>query len=190
MSIGLELTKSKLKRALLTLYFSDPDREYYVRELERVLGFSAANIYRDLVAFSISGLFISRKQGNLVYWGLNKNHPLYEEMKTIVFKTIGIEGSLRDIISKDKGINTAYIYGSFADGQETSDSDVDVLIIGRPDETQLMKEIGALEQKVGREINYTVYSVSDYRKKKEAKDSFIENIEAKARIIFKEKGKT
>lgn len=181
----IEITRSKLRKELLRLYFTNPEQEYYLRELERLSGFSAANIRRELLKLKKSGLFETRKEGNLVYYSLNKGYPLYDELKNIVFKTIGVEGALREIINMTKGIGVALIYGSFAAGEETGISDIDLLVIGKPDEEILMTKIDELEEKLKREINYTIYSRVEYHNRKRKKNSFIQNILTRPKILLK-----
>jgi len=45
----LQITKSKLREELLNLYFTNPNKRFYLRELERILGFSVGNIRRELI---------------------------------------------------------------------------------------------------------------------------------------------
>lgn len=184
-STMLDFSRSKLRRDLFRLYFSNPDRDYYLRELERLLGHSVANIRRELIKLEKAGVFIRQERGNLTYYGLNQGHPLYKELANIVAKTIGIEGSVRSIVARDTGIQAAFIYGSYAAGAQTADSDIDVLIIGRPDEQRLMAEIDALEKRIQRDINYTVYSFLEYRRRKKVKDSFIVNVIQRPKILLK-----
>jgi len=185
MSEIINITKSKLRRELLRLYFTNPEQEYYLRELERLLKFSVANIRRELLKLKRNGLFKSRKEGNLVYYGLNKEHPLYNEFKNIVFKTIGVEGALREIMDVVRGIDIAFIYGSFAAMKETGTSDIDLLIIGKSDEEELMTKVDELEKKLKREINYTIYSRAEYDDRKKNKDTFIQNILSRPKILLK-----
>lgn len=185
MLVVTEITRSKLRRELLSLYFTNSEREYYLRELERLLGFSVANIRRELLKLEKTGFFKSRKEGNLLYYSLNKNYPLYDEFKNIVFKTIGVEGALREIMNTTKGIEVALIYGSFAAGKETETSDIDLLIIGEPDEEKLMTNIDKLEEKLKREINYTIYSRIEYNNRKKKKDTFVQNILTRPKILLK-----
>lgn len=180
------ISKSKLRRDLFLLYFSNPDQEYYLRELERMLGYSVGNIRREIVKLEKSGLFFRRARGNQVYYVLNKDHALYKEISNVVTKTIGVEGAVRDIVATDPGIETAYIYGSYAAGTHSAQSDVDVLIIGDPDEPRLMREIDKLEKKVQREINYTIYSEEEYRRRLETGDSFIVNLNERPKIVLKD----
>ena len=52
------ITKSKLREDLLALYFTNPNKKYYLRELERILNFSVGNIRRELIKLKSTGLFL------------------------------------------------------------------------------------------------------------------------------------
>jgi len=165
--------KSKTRKALFRLFFTNPESEYYLRELERILYIPVSMIRKELIRLEEAGIFVSSRKGNLAYYFLNKSYPLFEEMKSIVFKTIGIKGLLKNIFEKIKGVEVAFIYGSFAKNEENAKSDIDLFVIGKVDEDKLVAETGKLEKVLKREINYSLYSKNDFRKKKKEKDSFI-----------------
>src|SRR4030065_1392410 len=142
-----KIFKSKTRKELFRLYFTNPDQEYYLRELERILRAPVSMIRKELTRLEEDGLFLSRKKGNLTYYLLNQSYPLFEELKSIVFKTIGIQGLLREMLGKMKGIEVALIYGSFAKREESAQSDIDLLVVGTPDDAGLTREIGKLEKK-------------------------------------------
>jgi len=170
------IKKSKLREDLLTLYFTNPDNKYYLRELERILNYSVGNIRRELIKLENTGLFLSENKGNQVYYYLNKSYPIFNELKNIIFKTFGVAKLLHDILIKFKGITHAFIYGSFAKGEEREDSDIDLLIIGKINEDKLIDELNRLEKKLQREINYTLYSKDEFEEKKDKRNSFILDI--------------
>jgi len=178
------ITKSKLREELLALYFTNPDKKYYLRELERILKFSVGNIRRELIKLESAGLFLSENKGNLLYYYLNQSYPLFEELKSIIFKTSGVPKMLHDTLEKFKDIDWAFIYGSFAKGEERENSDIDFLIIGKVDEDKLIEEIGILERKLQREVNYAIYEKEDFNKKKKEDNSFILNILKEKKIFL------
>jgi len=170
------ITKSKTREKILQLFFSDIGKKYYLRELEKILSLSVANIRRELLSLEKTGLFKKEKVGNQVYYFLNKNSALFNDYKNIIFKTIGAEGTLRKELKKVKGIKRAFIFGSFAKNKEHSSSDVDLMIIGdNIDENELIKKITKLEQSFGREINYHLWGEQEFEKKAET-ESFIRSI--------------
>lgn len=180
----LSITKSKLREELLALYFTNPDKKYYLRELERILKFSVGNIRRELIKLKSTGLFLSESKGNLVYYYLNKSYPLFEELKSIIFKTSGAPKMLQNILEKFNDISQAFIYGSFAKREGREGSDIDLLIIGKVDEDKLIEEIGKLERKLQREINYSIYEKEDFNKKKKEGNSFILDILKEKKIFL------
>ena len=184
MLVSFSIGRSKVRQDILVVFFTHPNREHYLRELERLLGCSAGNIRRELLKFKAENLFKTRQAGNLIYYSVNEDHPLYHEIKTIVFKTIGVEGSLRDVLGKFKEIGAAFIYGSFASKSENSGSDIDVMIIGEPDISSLNQRICSLERKLGRDVNTTIYSLKEYRAKIRESSGFIRDVLNKPKIML------
>ena len=176
--------KSKARMALFRLYFTNPDKEYYLRELERILSTPVSIIRKELVALEKSGIFKLSKKANLCYYSLNKDYPLYAELKNIVFKTVGIQGTLTGLLSSIEGIETAFIYGSYAKSEANAKSDIDLFIIGAIDEDSLLPGINKLEETLHRDINYSLYSRKNFNKKKKENDSFIEDITENKKIFL------
>ena len=181
---ALCFARSKIRQELLALYFSNTGRRYYLRELERLLGYSAGNIRRELLKLQRDDLLKTQRIGNLLYYSLNQNHPLFEELKSIVSKTIGVEASLKAALSSLPNVKAAFIFGSFASKSERETSDVDVMIIGEPDVSLLNKKINELEKRLKREINPFVYSWRDYQAKKRGRSSFIVDLLRSSRIML------
>ncbi|MCL5774244.1 MAG: nucleotidyltransferase domain-containing protein [Firmicutes bacterium] len=185
MTVPLLNLNSKLRRRLLALFFTNPENRYYVRQLEGLLGFSAGNIRNELLRLKRENLFTTEQVGNLVFYKLNLKHPLYKEIKTILAKTIGVEGALREAFIPLSGIKSAFVFGSFAAGEEASGSDIDLLIIGLPDFKKIRGLVKKQEEVLQREINYHVYSPSEWQQKKEEKNSFLLNVLEKPKIFLK-----
>ena len=174
----LSIQKSKLREDLLTLYFTNPEKKYYLRELERIINHSVGNIRRELNKLEDAGLFLRENKGNQVYYYLNKSFPLFDELKSIIFKTSGVPQLLRNALAslKDKDIGYAFIYGSFAKKEEREDSDIDLLIIGEVNEDEMIKKINKLEKRLQREINYSIYSKEEFQTQKEKRNPFIMDV--------------
>ena len=181
---SLYIAKSNIRRDLLTLFFTNHSQSYYLRELQRTLGYSAGSIRRELLRFQKDGLFNTEKVGNLLYYSLNIKHPLFKELKSIVSKTVGVEGSLKKMLSSIGKIKVAFIYGSFAAKKEKASSDIDLMIVGNPDNSDLNKKIAELENKLKREVNPTIYSLEEYKIKKKAKSGFILNLLKSPKILL------
>jgi len=181
---SLYITKSKIRRDLLALLYADPSKRYYLRQLHRLLGYSAGSIRRELLRFQQDGLFHVEKAGNLVYYALDTHHPLFAEMKSIVSKTVGAENRLRKTLSAVSGIDMAFIYGSYAAKREKSSSDIDVMIVGEPDISKLNKAIRKLEGELGREISPVIYEGAEYETRKRDRGGFIREVLANPKIML------
>jgi predicted nucleotidyltransferase/predicted transcriptional regulator with HTH domain len=181
----LEITKSRLRQKLLTYFFTNPSASLYVREIASLLSVDPGNVSKELVKLKNSGILKSSVSGNQKYFSLNTQYPLYKELKSIIFKTTGAEGALRDIINNLKGVIVAFIYGSFANNRQNHSSDIDLLIVGSVNNDVLMGKIESLEKKLQREINYNVYSKVEFAGRIKAKDSFIMNLLDRPKIMLK-----
>lgn len=180
----IEITRSKLRKELLRYYFLHPGNRYYLRELERLLKFPVGNIRREMAKLKKLGLFISEKVGNLVYYSLNKNCPLYNEIKNIVLKTIGVGDIFRERLQKLEGIEYALIYGSFAKGEEIASSDIDVMIIGEVSPDKLTSALHEVEDQIGRTVNYVSFSRKEVKQRIKRKNHFILNVLKDKKIMI------
>ncbi|OIO72360.1 MAG: hypothetical protein AUJ85_10460 [Elusimicrobia bacterium CG1_02_37_114] len=149
-----------------------------------MLGLDPGNLSKELTELEKDGVFISHVRGRIKLYRLNKNYSFFNELKIIVSKSIGIEGSIRNVLEKIERIEIAIIYGSFASGKETSDSDIDVFIIGNPDDNILNKKISKIEKDIGREINYIVWPRKEVEKKLREKNSFLKEIFTSRKIFL------
>lgn len=177
------LIRSKVRKKIFSLLFTNPQKKYYFRELQRLIGGSPGSLLRELNYLVEGGILEDEFRGNLRFFRVNKNHPLFPELKSIVLKTEGIVGKIKDSFLKEPKIKAAFIYGSFAQGDETSASDVDLMIVGEPDLTNLRRRIKRLENWFGREINYSVYSSKEFIQKKKKSD-FVNYILAEPKIVL------
>lgn len=161
---------------ILNIFFNNPDQEYYFRELAKILDKEPAYYQRQLNSLVDLGILQDERKGNMRFFKLNKDYYLFSELKSIISKTIGLEFNLKKLTDKLSGIEAAFIFGSMASGQENTNSDIDLLLIGQTNQDVLVKELSKLENKLSREINYHLISHSEIIKKIKNKDSFFINI--------------
>jgi len=179
------LFSSKLRIKLLDVFLRSPNARFYIRELERKIKEEAKNVSRELKNLEALGLLISEKQGNLKYYSVNENFFLYPELKAVIFKTTGVQGLLKEALERLKGIETAFIYGTYATGKESESSDVDIMIIGKPDLTELNEVISDLEEKLNREINYMCFDQEEFKERRKAGNAFINEVLSGEKIMLK-----
>ncbi len=179
------LTKlfSSTRAELLGLFFNNPDDKFYLREIARHIGKDAAGIKRELDNLVRMGLLAKEKRGVQKYYFVNKHSPIFSEMKGLIFKTTGVQGAMKASLSRLKGVKAAFIYGSYAKGSEKEDSNINLMVIGQANITELNDMVMGLEEKLQREIDYLVFDEQEYRKRKESKDPFVREL-LKGKKIF------
>ena len=168
--------KSKITEKLLGYYFLNPHAKNYTNELARKLEVDPGNLDRKLKELESEGLFISQRQGNLKYFELNKNYPLFEEVKKWYKLKYGLEKRLRDTLEKLNGLKEAYIFGSYAKNSFGPESDVDILLIGSHSSIEAKRTLAQVENESKREFNLLDMTEKELRERKKFKDEFIMDI--------------
>jgi predicted nucleotidyltransferase len=148
------LGRSKIRKKIILLFVYNQRKEFYLSEIARQVKTSAGTTQRELNKLLAQDFISFKKRGNLNIYRLNESYPLLREIEAIVQKTFGIEAELRNELGKMKGVNFAFLFGSFVEGSFKSDSDIDLFIIGTADEDAVYKTVQKVEDLVGREINY------------------------------------
>jgi predicted nucleotidyltransferase len=94
-------------------------------------------------------------------------------LKGLVLKTIGVFGEIKSALGTLPGIKHAFIFGSYARGEENAQSDIDLMIVGNVDIEKIDERMAELEKKVGRSINYLTFDSREFSRKRKKKDGFI-----------------
>jgi len=168
--------RSKTRQRLLAYYVGNPTARLHLRHLAERLNVDPSNLSKELARLEREGLFRSEVSGRQKYFQLNREYPLFAEVRSIVSKTIGAPSVLAQCLKKIEGIEEAYLYGSFANNQQDARSDIDVLVIGTPPEQVLAEAIRKIEEQLGREVNYTVLTRREFDSRRTRKDAFLENV--------------
>lgn len=179
--------KSRLRRALLGYFCTNPEARLYLRQAACLLGEDPGNLSKELAHLAGMGIFNSSLSGKQRYYSLNKQYPLFNELKSVVFKTIGVQAALKEIVVSIPGLAKAFIYGSFARDEEKTSSDIDILLVGNFSEDEFIKKLTPLESKLQREINYTIYSPQEFAKKMKIKGGFLNEVLKTKLILLKGK---
>lgn len=167
--------KSKTQQGIARLLFSNEDKKFYLSEIARIVAASPGTTQRELEKMLKTGIIRSEMADNRHYYFANKQDPIFFDVQNIIRKTIGIEAELRSAMSRISNVEFAFIFGSYAKGDFGGNSDVDLFIIGNPNEDKLITKISKMEKEISREINYHIYGAAEFRKKIK-KDSFLQNI--------------
>jgi predicted nucleotidyltransferase len=183
-SILDELLTSRTRGRLLTIFLTHPGEEYFLRELVRYAGLSLRAVQHELARLERLELVQSRRHGQHKYYRANEHHPLFADLKRIVYKTTGLGDVLREALEPIKGIQVAFIYGSIAKGNERPTSDVDLLLIGTADADNLHEGIRRAEETLGREVSYVTMSPAEWRERRALRDAFMAEVARSPKIFL------
>lgn len=166
------------QQKVLGLLFGQPDRSFFVTEIMGLAKAGSGAVQRELQRLERAGLVSVQMHGNQKHYQANRKSPLYDEICSIVQKTVSLEDPLRAAVESLPGsVHLALIYGSVAKRTDTSASDIDVLIVA--DELTLEDVYAALspvEQLLGRKINPTLYTREEFDRRRTRGNSFLKRV--------------
>lgn len=158
--------------------FGQPERSYHLSELRRLTSLGSASLQRELNRLVEADLVRSERVGNMRRFQANPQSPVYSELVSLTRKTLGVEPLLREaLLPLAPDLKAAWVYGSVAKQTDTAQSDIDVMLIG---ENLLLGNIlellVPLEVQLGRKINPTCYTPTDFERRRAEPDSFVNRI--------------
>jgi predicted nucleotidyltransferase len=133
--------------------------------LSKELGLTFSVVYKEIENLKSLGLVTEERKGKLRLFTINKNSVIYDELRKLLFKTAALGQKLKASLPELEKAKYALIYGSVARGEELETSDVDLLIIGDIAEENLIAGIRKVEKEIGREINYILWSETEFEKR-------------------------
>ena len=169
-----DLLFGRTRGAILALLYGRADQSFYTRQIAREVDASVGAVQRELENLSKVGLIIRSSVGSQVFYQANRNAPIFREMQALVNKTIGIFSVLRSALHPlAKRVLVAFVYGSVAREEETAQSDVDLMVVGKATLDEILSRLSSVEKNIGRPINPTVYSVEEFKSKLASGNHFL-----------------
>jgi predicted nucleotidyltransferase len=162
------------RSAILSALAAAGEEGLHLREIARRAKVNSKTAMRELHSLRDAGILISHEVGRQVIYRLNPNCPIYDELRSIIRKTVGLAGVLRSALEPfaDR-IDLAYIYGSHARGDEQPDSDVDLMIVGRVTLLELSPPLRKAGRILHRVINPILYTPEEYEQELKTDGSFV-----------------
>ncbi len=162
------------RTAILATLLQKPDEPRHVRDLARMTGVSPGALHRELTSLASFGVLRRSEVGRQVYFAADRQCPVFEDLAGLMRKTAGVVDVVRGALQPHSDrISAAFVYGSVAAGSETSQSDVDVMIIGDLTFAEAVQALAPVQQTVRREVNATVMKPAEFARKRKARDGFV-----------------
>lgn len=184
-SILEALFTSKARLEILKLFFLSSSERHYMRQVAALTGQPIRAVQRELERLKDAGLLESRREGKHRYFEVNRNSPVFLDLRSLFVKTAGLAPSLRDnLLQEVEDIRSAFIFGSYASGSESITSDLDLMVVGDITGRDLARALKPAREMFGREINAVIMPVDELRRKAAQGESFIINVLNEPKIFL------
>ena len=172
------------QQRVLGCLFGQPGRSFSISELIQTTGAGSGAVQRELARLSGSGLLSVEQLGKQKLYRANPASPIHDEIVAIVRKTFGLAMPLRDaLMPLADRLHAAFVFGSVAKGSDTASSDIDLMLVSDAlTYADAMAALHPLMERLGREINPTLYTRAELRKRIAEGNSFVTRVLAQPRL--------
>lgn len=195
-----QLFGSKTRVKLLQLFYSNPNRSFYVREITRKIDEQINSVRRELANLLNVGIITSDTSNNKVYYEVNQKYEFYPPLQEIFGGAAGrvrkstkttkpIDLPLHDEAADMKALGNVEVAALMGQFTRDESAGVDVLIVGNVNQNALNKYVTELERQEGKDLRYTVFSLEDFTYRLQIKDRFTSNVlRAKKQVLLDKPG--
>ena len=155
------LISSKTRVKLLIRLFFNPHTRSYLRELAKEFRVSTNSVREELNQLKRTRLLKSQKDGRQIYYMANEEHPLYQDLKSMVSKVMGIDRVIDGIVSRLGDLEKAYLIDDYAEGKDTGI--IDLLLVGNVNQHHLNDLSRKTERYIKRKIRSLVLSHDEFK---------------------------
>lgn len=185
-----QLFGSKTRVKLLQLFYSNPNRSFYVREITRKIDEQINSVRRELGNLLSIGIISSETNNNRLYYEVNQKFEHYAPLAAIfgggklnVTQKVATNNEADDIKTLGN-VEIALYTGQFTRDES---SGIDILIVGDVNPNKVQKFMAELEKKEGKELRYTVMTASEYNYRKQINDRFLNTVLASKHQVVVDK---
>ncbi len=183
MNVLAEILSSRTRAEVFRLLFGLHDVPLHLHEIKRQTGFAVATVRQELKRLARLGLVVPRKDGNRTYFTSNPSHPLFPEIRSLVLKTCGLADVLR-VALRTEDVRCAFVFGSMARGAATSESDLDLMVIGDLGLRRVSALLSGVGARLGREVNPHVLTPSEFARRRREGEHFVTSVLTTPRIFI------
>lgn len=173
-----------VRQRILSTILLTPARWWYLSDLARHLDTTPSTLQRELSNLVQAHVLKQRYEGKHTYFKADEECPFFPELRRLFLKTAGLADVLRDAFSPHQNqIQCAFIYGSIAQGEEVSGSDVDLMVVGDVGLSALALPLRRAQELLARPVNPTIFTPAEFKKKIEGRNHFLRNVLPKDKIF-------
>lgn len=169
----IRLLGNKNIMKILAFFFRNPTKEFSQVKLLKNIKIAKATLIKWLKLLVNEKIVLMKKIGVTNLYRLNNGNTFVKYLK-ILFTISELEPVKQ--ISKKYNLDI-YIYGSCARGENVEKSDIDLLVIGKPDRSNLIKEMNDTAEKINKEIRIQIFSKQEWSLMARNDPPFYERVE-------------
>jgi hypothetical protein len=154
------LITSKTRIKMLLRFFINSNATAYLRGLAEEFGESTNSIRHELNNLSRAGYLTSAEDGRTIVYRANTQHPLYQDLKNLVHKYLGIDKIIENIVTKLGDVKAAYIVGDYAIGRDSGT--IELLLVGNVDDVYLSRVVEKARNLIHRDITAGIQSEAEF----------------------------
>jgi predicted transcriptional regulator with HTH domain len=174
-----KLFTSGIRADIMSLLFNNPEEKFYVREISRLVSKNPSGVKRELDKLLKMDLVLTEREGNLKYFKVNRNSPLFPELKGLIAKSLGLPGALKSVLKASEA-KSAFIYGPYVNN--TNLPSLDLFVVS--DSNHIRRTVDDIEKRFGRSINLTLMNLLDYKAKKKSGDRRLKKLLNAKKILL------
>lgn len=174
---------SRTRVKLLHLFFNNPGKSFYVREITRLIDEQINSVRRELSNMLEVGVIKSASADNKLFYDVNQRYDYYAPLKEIFGDSFDKTGRSKAKVAHTQGedrpwaeklraiqdVSIAIVSGKLV---QSSASSIDILIAG-PKTPKLMKLIQSIEEYEGHDMTYSVMEYEEFYYRLSVRDKFI-----------------
>lgn len=181
----IELFDTYVNWKILGIFLAHPNTQFYANEISKKLNVSPSSANNAVKYFAEKGYLKKEAKGYATLYRLNLDNSIVESLK----RAYGLEFVLsikpEDIFLKaDPGILSIALYGSYANGIFDENSDIDFLVVTPSPKKLYLNPIKELEDKLDKEVNVSIFGLSEWRTLARNEDAFYKSVVANHILLY------
>jgi DNA-binding transcriptional ArsR family regulator len=176
---------SRTRVKLLKIFLSNPEKDYFVRELTRKIKERINSVRRELDNLETIGLVLCHQSGQKKFYRVKTDFILFSELRALILKSqLTVERDFAKNIKQIGQISYLVLTGIFTD---VPDAKTDILIVGKANRLKLKRLVNKFRQELDKNIRYTIMSKKEFEYRNDLTDKFLYYILENKKIVITDK---
>ena len=175
---GLRLLGFSESLATLIRFFAvHPSQRWRFREIQQRLNPGSASLQLNLARLVDLGVARREVHQSSVSYSIVQESRVWWSLTRLVGELCEPETLIKEAVKDVPGISAAFIFGSVAAGTATSESDIDLFVVGDNfDRNTFYRNVAEAQQLSGKAINTVAYSTEQFASRLGARTGFIREV--------------